>query len=59
MPTYNYICINEDCGEEVTVSQTMSEDPKTKCPSCHKETLRRVIAPVQTIFKGNGWTDKR
>jgi len=58
MPTYNYRCTNEDCGEEIEIRQTMTDEPKTKCPVCHKETLRRVLAPVHTIFKGNGWTEK-
>ena len=54
MPIYEYLCSN--CGHELEELQTMSEQPLTKCPSCGKDTLQRLIGGGSgLIFKGSGF----
>ena len=50
MPTYEYRC--QACGHEFEEFQSITADPLTKCPACHKKKL---------IFKGSGFyqTDYR
>lgn len=60
MPTYDYEC--EKCGHTFDEFQTMSDDPLTTCPSCGKESLKRLIGGgLGVIFKGSGFyvTDSR
>jgi putative FmdB family regulatory protein len=58
LPTYVYRC--QQCG--ITLERRQSfEDPRlTVCEECSGE-LRRVLQPVQVIFKGSGFysTDHR
>jgi len=53
MPTYGYRC--KACGHEFEEWQAMSADPLVKCPSCHQNTLTRVISGAGLIFKGSGF----
>ena len=53
MPTYEYRC--NECGHEFEEIQTFTAPPLTKCPSCHKPTLTRVIGGAGLIFKGEGF----
>lgn len=49
MATYTYTCTNSDCeNHENTFSttQSMHDDAHTKCDTCEKDTLRRVIKPA-------------
>jgi len=59
MPTYEYKC--RDCGHQLEVVQSFTEDALTKCPSCRKKALRKVFSPVGIAFKGSGFykTDSR
>jgi len=60
MPTYEYEC--QKCGETVEIFHSMSESPRSKCPSCGKDGLKRLIgAGSGFIFKGSGFyiTDYR
>jgi putative FmdB family regulatory protein len=60
MPTYEYEC--KKCGEAVEIFHSMSEPARTKCPSCGKKGLKRLIgAGAGFIFKGSGFyiTDYR
>ena len=59
MPTYEYRC--QDCGQELEVVQSFTDDALTKCPSCRQKALRKVFAPVGIAFKGSGFykTDSR
>ena len=58
MPTYQYRC--RECGEDLEVQQSFSDDPLTTCPSC-QGSLRKVFSAVGISFKGSGFykTDSR
>ena len=58
MPKYEYRCRN--CGEQLEVVQSFSDDPLTECPACGG-LLRKVFQPVGIAFKGSGFykTDSR
>ncbi|MDR1530255.1 MAG: zinc ribbon domain-containing protein [Burkholderiales bacterium] len=53
MPIYEYRC--NECGRELEALQKMSEAPLTRCPSCGKETLVKLISAAGFQLKGNGW----
>ena len=56
MPTYLYRCQN--CGVEFEKVQKFNDKPLTRCPECHKATVRRVLQPPAIVFKGSGWYAK-
>lgn len=58
MPTYEYRCT--ECGDELEVVQSFSDDPLTVCPACSGQ-LRKLFSPVGVVFKGSGFykTDSR
>ena len=53
MPTYQYRC--RECGEDLEVVQSFTDDPLTKCPNCKKKALRKVFAAPGIAFKGSGF----
>lgn len=53
MPTYHYRC--KACKREFEEIQSMSENPLTKCPSCGKKQLVRLISGAGLVFKGSGF----
>jgi putative FmdB family regulatory protein len=54
MPTYDYRCDN--CGHELEVFQSMTDERLTECPACGKSKLRRLIGSGSgIIFKGSGF----
>lgn len=54
MPTYAYRC--RSCGHQFDEWQKISDEPLTRCPSCHNDTLVRVIdGGAGLIFKGSGF----
>ena len=59
MPTYEYKC--KECGHQLEVVQSFTDDALTKCPSCKKKALRKVFSPPGVTFKGSGFykTDSR
>lgn len=60
MPTYDYRC--GDCGHEWDEFQSITANPKRKCPGCGKLKAKRIIGPgAGIIFKGSGFyqTDYR
>jgi len=60
MPTYEYRC--GACGHEFERFQAMTASSVTKCPSCGKRKVRRLIGSgAALIFKGSGFyaTDYR
>jgi putative FmdB family regulatory protein len=58
VPTYVYRC--QQCGTTLERRQSFQDPPLTECEVCSGE-LRRVLQPVQVIFKGPGFysTDYR
>src|SRR5690349_6598976 len=52
MPTYQYRC--RDCGEDLEVVQSFTDDALTECPAC-KGSLRKVFAAPGISFKGSGF----
>ena len=60
MPTYDYQC--DACGHTFEEWQSFHDAELTKCPSCKKKKLRRLISGgAALIFKGSGFyeTDYR
>lgn len=53
MPIYEYQC--DECGHEFEVMQRMSDDRLTTCPSCNKESLRKLVSAAGFQLKGTGW----
>jgi putative FmdB family regulatory protein len=58
MPTYEYAC--RDCGRNIEVVQSFTDDPLETCPHCGGR-LRKVFSAAGIIFKGSGYyvTDTR
>ena len=60
MPTYEYECTA--CGHKFEEWQSIMADPITKCPSCKKKKVKRLLGTGGAIiFKGSGYyqTDYR
>lgn len=58
MPTYEYRC--KDCGHEIEIVQSFSDDALEICPEC-EGSLKKVYGNVGISFKGSGFykTDSR
>lgn len=52
MPIYGYRCTQ--CGHELEVFQSMSDQPLRVCPEC-SGALRKLLYPVGVHFKGSGF----
>jgi putative FmdB family regulatory protein len=53
MPIYEYECSN--CKFYVEALQKISEAPLKQCPSCKKQTLKRLVSAPVFRLKGDGW----
>jgi len=54
MPTYDYVC--DACGHAFEQWQSFHDDHLTKCPTCKKNKLRRLIGMgAAIVFKGSGF----
>jgi putative FmdB family regulatory protein len=53
MPFYEYEC--SACKYYLEVLQKITDAPMTKCPSCGKEALHRLISAPVFRLKGSGW----
>jgi putative FmdB family regulatory protein len=53
MPIYEYECSN--CKFYVEALQKISESPLRQCPSCKKQTLKRLVSAPNFRLKGGGW----
>jgi putative FmdB family regulatory protein len=53
MPFYEYEC--PKCGFHDEVLQMISEKPLTKCPSCGKSGLKKLMSAPVFRLKGSGW----
>src|SRR3954453_13373940 len=53
MPFYEYECSN--CKFYSEVMQKITDAPMTKCPSCGKKTMKKLISAPNFRLKGGGW----
>jgi putative FmdB family regulatory protein len=53
MPIYEYECSN--CKFYVEALQKISEPPMKQCPSCKKQTMKRLVSAPVFRLKGGGW----
>ena len=53
MPIYEYKC--DACGHVLDALQKIDEEPLKFCPSCSKESLRKLISAPSFRLKGSGW----
>ena len=53
MPFYEYECDN--CKFYVEALQKISDPPLTKCPSCGKNKMKKLISAPVFRLKGGGW----
>jgi len=53
MPFYEYEC--PKCGYQEEVLQKITDKPLTKCPSCGKNSLRKLVSAPVFRLKGSGW----
>jgi len=53
MPIYEYVCTA--CNHEMEVIQKMTDEPLQQCPSCHQQTLKKLISRSGFRLTGSGW----
>jgi putative FmdB family regulatory protein len=53
MPVYEYEC--QACKYYTEVMQKIAEAPLSKCPSCGKRRLKRLVSAPAFRLKGAGW----
>jgi putative FmdB family regulatory protein len=53
MPFYEYECPN--CGYRDEVLQKISDKPLTKCPTCGRNGLKKLMSAPVFRLKGSGW----
>jgi putative FmdB family regulatory protein len=53
MPFYEYEC--QACKFYTEVMQKISDAPLTKCPSCGKKKLKKLVSAPVFRLKGGGW----
>jgi putative FmdB family regulatory protein len=53
MPFYEYEC--ENCKFYTELLQKVSDAPLKKCPSCGKNTMKKLVSAPVFRLKGGGW----
>jgi putative FmdB family regulatory protein len=53
MPFYEYEC--QACKFYAEVMQKITDAPLTKCPSCGKRALKKLVSAPVFRLKGGGW----
>src|ERR1700756_129907 len=53
MPFYEYEC--QACKFYTEVMQKISDAPLTRCPSCGKRRLKKLVSAPVFRLKGSGW----
>jgi putative FmdB family regulatory protein len=53
MPFYEYEC--QSCKFYVELLQKVSDAPLKKCPSCGKNTVKKLVSAPVFRLKGGGW----
>jgi len=58
MPIYEYELCEGDCkvcGGRFTLRRPLSAAPLKQCPSCKKQTLKKLVSAPVFRLKGGGW----
>jgi putative FmdB family regulatory protein len=53
MPFYEYEC--QACKFYTEVMQKITDAPLTRCPSCGKRTMKKLVSAPAFRLKGGGW----
>jgi putative FmdB family regulatory protein len=54
MAIYDYQC--DACEQKFEITHSMKDAPRTKCPGCGKNTLKRLISTgIGLVFRGTGF----
>ncbi|HEY7930538.1 MAG TPA: zinc ribbon domain-containing protein [Steroidobacteraceae bacterium] len=53
MPFYEYQC--SQCAHSFEALQKISDAPLKKCPSCGRNTLKKLVSAPVFRLKGSGW----
>lgn len=53
MPFYEYECSN--CQYYFEALQKISDKPLKQCPSCKKQSLKKLVSAPNFRLKGSGW----
>jgi putative FmdB family regulatory protein len=53
VPIYEYRCL--ECGFQDEYLQKLSEPQLTVCPTCGKESFRKLVSAAGFQLKGSGW----
>ena len=53
MPIYEYRCL--ECGFQDEYLQKVTEPQLTVCPTCGKETFKKLVSAAGFQLKGSGW----
>jgi putative FmdB family regulatory protein len=53
VPFYEYQC--SSCGHRHEELQKISDGPLRKCPTCGRNTLKRLVSAPSFRLKGGGW----
>ncbi|OGO94626.1 MAG: hypothetical protein A3F10_04175 [Coxiella sp. RIFCSPHIGHO2_12_FULL_42_15] len=53
MPIYEYQCTQ--CSQRSEFLQKTSDEPKTICPHCEANALKKIISSTSFQLKGGGW----
>ena len=53
MPIYEYRCL--ECGFQDEYLQKVTEPQLTVCPTCGKETFKKLLSAAGFQLKGSGW----
>ena len=53
MPIYEYRCL--ECGFQDEYLQKVTEPQLTVCPTCGKESFRKLVSAAGFQLKGSGW----
>jgi putative FmdB family regulatory protein len=53
MPIYEYEC--RDCGHKLEIIQRLSDSPLKTCPTCSKDSLKKLVSAAGFQLKGTGW----
>ena len=53
MPIYEYRCL--ECGFQDEFLQKVTEPQLTVCPTCGKETFKKLLSAAGFQLKGSGW----